>query len=321
HVQARDNLFAGGTGDDALYGSYFSDTYLFNLGDGVDTIYETNGGYTHTDVLRFGEGIKASDIQAQRVGSDLVYAHVNGTDKVIIKDAFNGTTSTASVNSNVLIERLEFADGSVLTWAQITQQGLLQLGTEGNDTLIGHSGIDEIRGGAGNDVIDGGTGTNRLYGDAGNDTLKVHVQARDNLFAGGTGDDALYGSYFSDTYLFNLGDGVDTIYETSGGYTHTDVLRFGEGVNAEKIWLERTGNDLQLQLLGTNDQVFIKDWYYSTSSQVEQFQLDDGRALSSSQVNNLVNAMAAFGSPAGGEMDLSSSQREQLDVLIAANWQ
>ncbi|MFG0412172.1 calcium-binding protein, partial [Pseudomonas sp. zjy_8] len=90
---------------------------------------------------------------------------------------------------------------------------------------------------------------------------------------------------------------------------------------AGQIWLGREGNNLQLQLLGTDDQVSIKNWYSSTSSQIEEFQLNDGRALSSSQVNNLVNAMAAFGSPAGGELDLSAAQREQLDMVIAANWQ
>lgn len=38
------------------------------------------------------------------------------------------------------------------------------------------------------------------------------------------------------------------------------------------------------------------------------------------QVDNLVNAMAAFGVPAGGEINLSQVQRDQLDVVIAANW-
>ncbi|MFK4076522.1 calcium-binding protein, partial [Ectopseudomonas khazarica] len=318
--RSTDNLFVGGTGNDTLHGSYYSDTYLFNLGDGVDTIVETANGYAHTDVLRFGEGIKPEDIQALRVGNDLVYAHVNGTDKVIIKNIFSAG-STTGIYSNAMVERLEFADGSSKTWAQIAEAGIVQIGSEGNDTMTGYSGIDEMHGGAGDDSIDGGTGTNRLYGGAGDDTLTVNSRSTDNLFVGGTGNDTLHGSYYSDTYLFNLGDGVDTIVETANGYAHTDMLRFGEGIEAGQIWLGREGNNLQLQLLGTDDQVSIKNWYSSTSSQIEEFQLNDGRALSSSQVNNLVNAMAAFGSPAGGELDLSAAQREQLDMVIAANWQ
>jgi len=187
--------------------------------------------------------------------------------------------------------------------------------------MIGYSGIDEMHGADGNDILDGGTGSNRLYGGAGNDVLKVSSGARDNLFVGGAGDDTLYGSYYSDTYLFNLGDGVDTIVETSTYSGATDVLRFGEGIEAEQIWLERAGNDLQLQLLGTDDRVVVKNWYNGTANQVEQFQLEDGGALSCNQVNQLVNAMAAFGAPAGGEGNMVSPQREQLDLLIAANWQ
>src|SRR5690606_1298067 len=170
---SKDSLFVGGKGNDRLYGGYHSDTYQFDLGDGVDTIYEMSGGYAHTDVLRFGEGIQASDIQAQRSGSDLVLAHTNGTDKVIVKNLFTTATSSAGINSSYVIERLEFADGSSVTWEQITQQGLNQQGTAGDDTLLGHSGIDELHGGAGNDTLDGGTGTNRLYGEAGDDVLQV----------------------------------------------------------------------------------------------------------------------------------------------------
>src|SRR5690606_25623376 len=206
---AHDNILAGGTGNDTLHGSYYSDTYLFNLGDGVDTIHETTAGYSNTDVLRFGEGIQQADIQFQRVGTDLVFAHVNGADKIILKNVFNGTSATAGVYSSSLIERLEFADGSSLTWSQLTQQGLVQHGSAGGDQMIGYSGIDEMHGGAGNDTLDGGSGSNRLYGGAGDDVLKVSGNAHDNILAGGTGNDTLHGSYYSDTYLFNLGDGVE----------------------------------------------------------------------------------------------------------------
>ncbi|PAU52032.1 calcium-binding protein, partial [Pseudomonas indica] len=47
----------------------------------------------------------------------------------------------------------------------------------------------------------------------------------------------------------------------------------------------------------------------------------DGKTLLESQVQSLVDAMAAFGVPAGGESNLSADQRAQLEVVIAANWQ
>jgi hypothetical protein len=43
--------------------------------------------------------------------------------------------------------------------------------------------------------------------------------------------------------------------------------------------------------------------------------------LYANQVDNLVSAMAAFGAPAGGEINLSQVQHDQLNAVIAANWQ
>uniref|UniRef100_UPI003A8D4B66 calcium-binding protein n=1 Tax=Pelagibacterium sp. TaxID=1967288 RepID=UPI003A8D4B66 len=105
-------------------------------------------------------------------------------------------------------------------------------GGAGNDSLYGENGNDILVGGVGDDTLDGGTGSNTLYGDAGNDTLKVASTSNGNLLAGGAGDDSLTGSYYTDTYLFNLGDGVDTIFESVNSNTsasYTDVLRFGAG--------------------------------------------------------------------------------------------
>ncbi|WP_305809615.1 calcium-binding protein, partial [Pseudomonas sp. ML96] len=112
-----------------------------------------------------------------------------------------------------------------------------------------------------------------------------------------------------------------TITETENGYAHTDVLRFGSDIGAEDLWLSRSGSDLKLQVIGAGDSVSIKNWYSGSAYQIEQFQIADGRALTASQVQNLVNAMASFGVPAGGEGNLSAEQRQQLDVVIAANWQ
>ncbi|EGO81135.1 RTX toxin Ca2+-binding protein, partial [Xylella fastidiosa EB92.1] len=60
------------------------------------------------------------------------------------------------------------------------------------------------------------------------DVLKVSYWSADNVLNGGTGDDTLYGSAFADTYLFNKGDGHDTIIEQSGD----DKLVFGEGLSS-----------------------------------------------------------------------------------------
>lgn len=64
----------------------------------------------------------------------------------------------------------------------------------------------------------------------------------------------------------------------------------------------------------------IQDWYRDPAQKVDAIQAG-GSVLYANAVDNLVNAMAAFGAPAGGEINLSQSQRDQLNVVIAANWQ
>ena len=87
----------------------------------------------------------------------------------------------------------------------------------------------------GNDRLHGGGGNDKLYGDVGDDTL-----------VGGAGDDYLEGGYGSDTYVYNKGDGHDTInqytYSVDGD---TDRLKFGEGITSEDIHSVFSGNCVQ----------------------------------------------------------------------------
>ncbi|MDN4146078.1 calcium-binding protein [Pseudomonas tohonis] len=317
---AKGSLLAGGTGSDTLFGSYYADTYAFNLGDGKDTVVETSTYSNVTDTLRLGEGIVASDIQVQKVGVDLVFAHRNGADQVTVRNWFNTTASTATAVDASRVERIEFADGSSWDVNQIQGQ-IVVLGTAQGDTLNGWAGDESLHGGDGNDLLDGGAGTNQLFGGAGDDTLKVASTAKGNLLAGGTGSDTLYGSYYSDTYLFNAGDGHDTLIETSTYSGVTDVLRFGGDIDANELWFRQVGTDLEISTDNPADKVSIKGWYSSNAARVERVESGDGKVLLDSQVQNLVDAMAAFAPPAGGSSNLTPEQKAQLEVVIAANWQ
>ncbi len=110
-------------------------------------------------------------------------------------------------------------------------------GDDGDDTITDSGGSDTIDGGTGNDVItDGGSGTNVLRGGDGNDTITydytsnntveggagndlIKVSSQNtggyNTFTdtlrGGTGDDRIQSGEQADTYLFDRGDGSDTI--------------------------------------------------------------------------------------------------------------
>ncbi|WP_165665141.1 calcium-binding protein [Metapseudomonas otitidis] len=139
----------------------------------------------------------------------------------------------------------------------------------------------------------------------GNDTLD-----------GGTGNDTLSGEGGDDTFLFGMGDGQDTITELSGN----DTLLLTQGINASDVWFKRTSNNLELSVLGSDDKVTISNWYASASNHVETIKTADGKTLLDSQVQNLVNAMAAFAPPTAGNSNLTPEQRAQLEVVIAANW-
>ena len=75
-----------------------------------------------------------------------------------------------------------------------------------------------------------------------------------------------------------------------------------------------------VSIIGTPDKLTIQDWYRGTQYRVEQFKTAAGETLLASQVQNLVNAMAAFAPPAAGETTLSADYAAQLAPTIAANW-
>jgi Ca2+-binding RTX toxin-like protein len=75
-------------------------------------------------------------------------------------------------------------------------------GTGGHDILVGGASYDVLSGGDGFDFLDGGGHIDTLSGGAGNDIL-----------IGGKGNDYLAGGADEDTYVFNRGDGADTVLD------------------------------------------------------------------------------------------------------------
>jgi len=308
------DVLDGGPGDDTLIGSYGRDVYLFKRGDGHDTL-STNS--ISGDELRFGEGITASDLGAQRDGLHLLITLAGPQGGSIkLENWFAGQPYQRQPFS------CRFVDGTVLSSDVLTQAALSKAntGTSGNDVLTGVASYAEhLRGGEGddrlvaagyNDVLDGGPGTDVLLGSG------------STTFVGGPGQDTLVGGPMDDVYRFNRGDGADTLIEDSRGFPSTDRLVLGEGIRENDLWLSRAYDDLRILFLGGyGDSVQIKDWYKSPNQQLEAIQLSDGQALLQSQVNVLVEAMAAFGAPAAGQIRFTPAQETALAPVLAAAWQ
>lgn len=119
----------------------------------------------------------------------------------------------------------------------------------------------------------------------------------------------------ADTMAGGAGDDTDA---TAGVQ---DQLLFGSDIAAEQIWLRQSGNNLEISLIGTGDKVTVANWYLGQDHHVEVLKLADGRQLLDSQVQSLVQAMAAFAPPAAGQTTLPDSFAAALSPVIAANWQ
>ncbi|QPK65499.1 hypothetical protein IVG45_06030 [Methylomonas sp. LL1] len=152
-----------------------------------------------------------------------------------------------------------------------------------------------------------------------NGALRFGLHGND-LLDGGTGTDTLIGGQGSDTYVLGRDYGIDTVIENDATAGNSDIAQFLSDVTAEQIWFQHVGNDLEASIVGTSDKLIVKDWYTGSANHVEQFIASDGLTLLDSQVENLVNAMAAFAPPAAGETSLPADYQAALVPILAANW-
>lgn len=250
HGQGGDDTLIGGPGRDHLVGGQGKDTYIFNRGDGVDVVFDTPEDAYGADasIVRFGADIVRGQLRFS-LGS--LFIDVGGGEGIHLEgwERFNP-------DALPILERIEFADGEVMTYHDVLAQGFDIDGTEedddghdaehpalvgtafrdhilgygGNDRLFGIEGDDELLGGPGADALRGGEGADHLaagdgpdaiWGDAGNDYLD-----------GGAGADFLLGGLGDDTYVFGAADNAfDYVGNTS--------IAFADGVSVGDVSLRR----------------------------------------------------------------------------------
>ncbi|MDR0528983.1 MAG: hypothetical protein LBG69_05165 [Zoogloeaceae bacterium] len=265
------DVLDGGAGNDRLEGGYGNDTYVFRKGDGQDVIYDYDYNAGNCDTIKFLD-MNADEIKVIRSGNDLILQAAGADDRIVLQSHYSG--------SYYRMERLEFADGSVISLPDFLAQNAIHLSDgndsysfEGtNDTISAGSGNDTVYGGYGNDVILGGEGSDTLYGENGNDVLD-----------GGAGNDRLEGGYGNDTYLFRKGDGQDVIYDYDYASGNWDTVCFA-GVDWESVSASRSGADLVLEYGEGNDQVRVSNYFSSGYYRIEEFQClpegEDGEIVS-----------------------------------------
>jgi len=345
--QAGNDVLDGGAGNDTLDGGAGNDTYLFGKGSGKDTISAHESTIGKLDVIQLGADVLASDVTLKREGDALVMS-LNGSNDTLRVNSYFYNDATYGYQ----VEQIKFADGTI--WDVNAVKARVLAATGDNDTLYGYAtadtlsgqaGDDTIYGRAGNDTLDGGAGEDQLNGDDGDDLLRggtqndrldggngadqlggdegddvLYGQAGNDVLDGGAGNDTLDGGAGNDTYQFGKGANSDAInnYDSTG--TQNDRVAIGAGVSEGQIWLQRTGNDLQLTLIETNDKLTVRNWYSGAAYHVDGFDLGNGKHLLEGQVDALVSAMAAFAPPAAGQTTLPADYQSALNPVIAANW-
>lgn len=220
----------GNSGNDTLYGSFYSNTILGGTGndsingadyvDDSEIIAEAGGA----DSLSGGSG---NDTIDGSYGQDTIHGD-SGDDQIegglasdlIYGDSGNDTITDAGGLADTLY------GGSGNDYVSVASGGLsydrngedvpgapLLYGNAGNDTLIGSVSNDSIYGNDDHDLIAGNAGDDSIHAGSGNDTI-----------SGDAGNDTINGSSGNDTLVYDL-SGAPGDHDVYNGGTQADVLQ------------------------------------------------------------------------------------------------
>lgn len=267
------NTFEGKGGDDTLVDlEGGNDTYIYNLGDGNDTIIDNSGN----DKIKFGDGITLENtifIQNQN-NLEIIFDGQEGS--ILVQDFF--------ANTDNKIENFEFADGTVIT--DLTSH-IKEITSDGNITMSSGAANATLTGENNSSVV-GNALDNTIVGNSGNNTI-----------TGGLGNDYIESTLGGDdTYIYNLGDGYDTINELGGN----DKIKFGAGITKDSLVFVRNNSDLLINFKNADGDIVdgnirIENYFEANDKKIETLEFADGSTLTDFEKN--VNVLA-------GENDLNN---------------
>jgi uncharacterized protein (TIGR03382 family) len=250
----------GTSANDALVGTGGADT-ISGLG-GADSLTGNKG----PDRLEGGSG---NDMYYWGIwdGNDIIYDSL-GTNVLVLGGGIEpsgvkltraGTSHRDAVfimpsGERITVERwysgsayqlaeIRFADGTVWSKAYVNALSPLFEGTDGSDTLQGSPGNDIMAGRLGNDRLEGGSG--------------------------------------GDTYIWNIGDGEDIIYDSSG----SNVLLINGEVNPADLSLSRSGSNLIIEFNDAlSGKATVEKWYSGSAYQLAEIRFEDGTVWSKADI-------------------------------------
>jgi Ca2+-binding RTX toxin-like protein len=258
---AGNDSIDGGAGNDTMIGGIGNDVYLVDSvndiivehpGEGTDVAYVRVSGYTVADNVEVGAVIVATattlagndadntlwgnigddtliggggnDLLLGGLGADTmiggagddIYAIDNVGDVIVERPGEGMDIAFATVSGVVLSDDVEVGAVAISTGATLSSG-------HGDTVLWGNTGDDTLIGQGGNDLFIGGAGVDTMIGNAGNDIYVVDNPA--------------------DKIIEHPGEGSDTVYVWTSGYTLDDNVEVGAVGSASATTLSGNSGD------------------------------------------------------------------------------
>ena len=253
--------FIGTDGIDNLIGDDASTVFRGLEGD--DFISGDDGSDTFEWSLGDGND-RIFDIGDVTEIDTLALLDVNPTDVTFSRENDDLLVTINSTGEAILIGR-QFGTPSVNSFSGSVRGDGVELITFADGSIVTAAELSSEFG-----------GTNVVTGTNGDDVLDSSTE--DELLVGGDGDDE---------FLFERGDGEDTIVDTGGDL---DFINIGQGVSPELLVPQRDGNDLLLEIGGEDRLTLRIQNHFDTDgeSRVEEFRFEDGTVITADDINRLI---------------------------------
>ncbi|MDR3279303.1 MAG: hypothetical protein LBT23_02220, partial [Synergistaceae bacterium] len=234
--------------------------------------------YGETGIFRITGEVDPTKIEITRDGNNIILIISETGESLTIQNWYSG--------SDYQLTKIEFADGTVWSRAQINAMTPVLRGSDGNDTLTGFNG-------------------------------------QNNILVGGLGDDYITGGTGNDIYVWALGDGSDTVNDHRSSkdyYGETGILKITGEVDPTKIELTRDVNNLILIISETGERLTVANWYASTDYQLNNIEFADGTTWSRADANAIASGtLAPFSAaPAPSAGFIADSEIDDALSLLSA---
>jgi VCBS repeat-containing protein len=235
---------------------------------GSDTIVATAGGPYHISGLGGDDDITGSDggdVIDGGTGANIMRGGL-GNDAYYVDNAGDLVIETARGGFDKVYSSIDYQLGQYVEHLTLEGTAAVGTGNELRNTLIGNAS------------------NNTLTGLAGDDTL-----------AGNAGDDTLIGGLGGDGYVYEFGDGHDTIIETGTDAGSQDVIILTGGLKAGDVgFIRNPASMLDLTLaFADGGTLTVHDYFAATGPNIEGLQFTSGGQWSAAELAAMAAAAGA----------------------------